>query len=165
MAQITGPDAEKKPFGALVHMDWIEVKRHTPASRSAKRALIITDDITRFMGGFPSNWKNAEVVIEAVHRFDEIPPEIRRWWTDRAAELLKASRIIRAQRPLAHFVSIPWRHAPRAERSNRTVTEGARSVLIQSGLSEAWWPLAMMHCGEWPGNLTPKTKSKPFQRK
>ena len=31
MAHITGPDAEKKPFGALVNMDWIEVKRNTPA--------------------------------------------------------------------------------------------------------------------------------------
>ena len=30
--------------------------------------------------------------------------------------------------------------------SNPNATEGARGVLIQSGLSEAWWPLALLIC-------------------
>ena len=122
----------------MVHLDWIEIKRDTQAYRVAQRALIITDGFTKFLGGFPSNRKTREVVVEAIHRFDDVPLAIRRWWTDRGAELLAASRCIRELRPLAHFTSIPWRHAARAENSNRKVSEGARSVLLQSGLSEAW---------------------------
>ena len=136
--QLIGSDAVEAPFGTLVHLDWIEVKRNTVAYRAARRALIFTDDITKFLGGSPSNSNTKEVVVESVHGFDDVPPAIRRWWSDRAPELEAASRYIRTIRPLAHFTSIPWRHAPRAERSNRSATGGATAVLMQSGLSEAW---------------------------
>ena len=103
------------------------------------------------------------MVVEAIHRFDDVPPVIRRWWSDRAPELLAASRYIRARRPLAHFTSIPWRHAARAEKTNRTVSEGARTVLIQSGLSEAWWPFAMLHwLAMWNGFVIGEDGMTPF---
>ena len=166
MVYITGQDAIDAPFGAMMHMDWIEIKRNTPAFRAAQRALVCTDELTNFLGGFPSNFKTTEAVIEFVHRFDNVPPEIRRWWSDCAPEFRAAARKIQRQRPLAHFTSIPWRHAPRAEKSNRTVTEGARTVLIQSGLGEAWWPLAMLHwIAMWNGFVVGGDGRTPYHRR
>ena len=166
MVYVTGQDALDAPFGAMMHLDWIEIKRNTPAFRAAQRALVCTDEITSFLGGFPSNFKNKEAVIEFVHRFDNVPPEIRRWWSDCAPEFRAAARTIQRQRPLAHFTSIPWRHAPRAEKSNRTVTEGARTVLIQSGLNEAWWPLAMLHwIAMWNGFVVGEDGRTPYHRR
>ena len=83
MVRLAGPDSADSPFGAMVHLDLIEIKRDTQAYRVAQRALIITDEFTKFLGGFPSNRKTREVVVEAIHRFDDVPPAIRRWWTDR----------------------------------------------------------------------------------
>ena len=143
MVWVTGKDAQDAPFGALVHMDWIEIRRGSKAAASAARALVITDDLTGFIGVFPSHTKEADAVVEMIHRYDNVPPEIRRWWTDRAAEFLAAAMAVRRLRPLAHFTSIPWRHAPKAEHSNRVATEGGRAGLIQAGLPESWWPLAI----------------------
>ena len=111
---VSGPDAVECPFGALVHMGWIEIRRDTPAYQTAKRALVMTDDITEFMGASPSNHKTKYTVVEAVHRYDDTPPKIRRWWSDRASEIIAASRHIRSIRPLAHCTSIAWRHAGQA---------------------------------------------------
>ena len=85
MVCVSGADAIERPSGALTHMDWIDIKRDTPAYRTARRALMLTDDQTAFLGASPSDSKEADAVIEAVHRFDNVVPEIRRWWTDRAA--------------------------------------------------------------------------------
>ena len=137
MIYVTGQDAVDAPFGAMMHLDWIEIKRNAQAFRAAQRALVCTDDLTTFSGGFPSNTKIKGAVIGFVHRFDSTPPEIRRWWSDCAPEFRAASRALQRMRPLAHFTSIPWRHAPRAEKSNRTATDRTRTVLIQSGLNEA----------------------------
>ena len=113
-----------------------------------------------------SNTKEAKVVVELVHRFDDIPPKIRRWWSDRAAELLAAAAIIRALRPLAHFTSVPYRHAPKAERTNRTASEGTRAALIQSGLDESWWPLALLFwIAMWNGFVTGPDGMTPYFRR
>ena len=78
MFAVTGPDAEEKPFVALLHMDWVEIRKGTQAFKTAQRALHLLDDITVFFGVFPSNSKTKEVVIEAVHRYDDTPPVVRR---------------------------------------------------------------------------------------
>ena len=71
---LTGEDAASSPFGALLHLDWIEIRRGSSAARSAARALVLTDDLTSFMGTFPSHAKDADTVVEIAHRFDETPP-------------------------------------------------------------------------------------------
>eukprot|EP00959_Pyramimonas_sp_CCMP1952_P267721 5597367-Pyramimonas_sp.AAC.1 len=77
MIYVTGKDAIDKPFGAMCHLDWLEIRRGTPAYKTAQRALMLTDDLTQFMGAGPSNSKEARVVVEPIHRFDELPPLIR----------------------------------------------------------------------------------------
>ena len=45
---LTGPDVALKPFGALVHIDWLEMKNSSKAHGIAARALLITDQETEF---------------------------------------------------------------------------------------------------------------------
>ena len=94
---------------------------------------------------FPSHSRSAEAVLDAVHRFDDANPTIRRWWSDSAPEFSSAARTIRTTRPLAHYRSTPYRPQAngKAERKNRLAIAGARCLLLQSGLSERWWPLAI----------------------
>ena len=127
---------------------------------------MLTDDLTSFLGANPSNSKDADTVVEAVHRYDDAVPAVRRWWSDRAPEFLSAARYIRTLRPLAHFTSVPWRHAPKAERTNRTCSEGTRAALIHSGLSEAWWPLALLFwVALWNGFMTGTDGMAPYTRR
>ena len=46
----TGPDVALKPFGALVHTDWLEMKNGSKAHGIAARALLITDQETGVLG-------------------------------------------------------------------------------------------------------------------
>ena len=93
---------------------------------------------------FPSHSRSAETVLDAVHRFDDANPTVRRWWIDSAPEFAAAARTVRTTRPLAHYCSTPYRRQAngRAERENRLAIEGTRCLLLQSGLPERWWPLA-----------------------
>lgn len=63
MIQVLGQDAVDDPFGALVHIDWVEIKRGTRAAAIAARALVVTDDVTQFRGVFRPTTKR-----------------MRRWW-------------------------------------------------------------------------------------
>ena len=65
--------------------------------------------------------------MDAVHRFDNDVPAVRRGWTDAAPEVAFAAQTIRATRPLAHYTSAPHRPQAngRAERVNRLLIEGA----------------------------------------
>ena len=83
-------------------------------------------------------------VTEAVHLFDHTPPQIRRWFTDRADDVLAAAAHIREMRSLAHYTTVPWRHAAKAEKTNRTVSDGTRAALIQAALGEEW--LRLRYC-------------------
>ncbi len=89
----------------------------------------------------PSKRKQEEDVLRAINQFDDAIPQIRRMFSDRAGEIMAAARTIRSQRAFAHFVAIPFRHASKAERTNRTATECVRAMLIQAGFPEPWWPL------------------------
>ena len=107
---LTGTDVTLRPFGALVHIDCLEMK-----SGIAARALLITDQETEFWGVLPSKRKLASEVIRALHDFDDPgSPAIRRLISDRAPEFLSAGRTLRSSRPFAHFVTVPHRHASKS---------------------------------------------------
>ena len=90
---LVDPDVTLRPFGALVHTDWLEVKIGSKAHRIAARALLITDQETEFWGVLPSKRKLASEVIRALHDFnDPGSPAIRRLISDRAPEFLSAGR-------------------------------------------------------------------------
>ena len=104
---LTGPDVALKPFGALVHIDWLEMKNGSRAHGIAARALLITDQETEFLGVLPSKRKLASEVVRALHDFDDPgSPAIRRLLSDRAPEFLSAGRTLRSSRHFAHFVTV-----------------------------------------------------------
>ena len=112
---VTGPDVTLRPFGALVHIDWLEMKSGSKAHGIAARALLITDQETEFLGVLPSKRQLASEVIRALHDFDDPgSPAIRRLISDRAPEFLSAGRTLRSFRPFAHFVTVPYRHASKS---------------------------------------------------
>ena len=93
-----------------------------------------------------SDTREAEAVLDAVRRFDNDVPAVRRWWTDAALEFAFAAGRIRATRPLAHYKSAPHRPQAngRAERVNRLLIEGTLCFLVQLGLSERRWLWAIV---------------------
>ena len=112
---LTGPDEALKPFGALVHIDWLEMNG-SKAHGIAARALLITDQETEFLGVLPSKRKLASEVVRALHDFDDPgSPAIRRLLSDRAPEFLSAGRTLRSSRPFAHFVTVPYRYVSKGQ--------------------------------------------------
>ena len=94
---------------------------------------------------FFSHTRKVSAVADAVHKFDDAQPEVRRWWTDAAPEFAAAARTIRSTRHLAHYRSTPYRPQAygRAERKHRLAIQGTRCLLTTGGLSEKLWVLAI----------------------
>ena len=128
-----------------MHCDHIVVRSGTNAARAAKVALLFYDEATQYGQAFPSQSRETDVVVSCFHHFEGPDQRIRRLWSDNAGELVSAGARIRAQRPLAHYVSIPGRPQSNGiiERYVRVVVEGARAILFQSGYTDSWWPFAV----------------------
>ena len=105
------------------------MKIGSPAYIVAPRALLLTHEISEFLGARPSKMKRDIAVTQAVHLFDHTPPQIRRRFTDRAVELLSAAGHIREMRLLAHHTTTPWRGA--------AMVDGRSSASASAGVSEA----------------------------
>ena len=144
---VTSADGETYPFGARAHMDHIVMEHGSRAAKSAKCALLIKDEKTKFISVYPSNDRLANTVVNCIRLFEGVEPDqrLRRIWTDNAPEFSAASKVIRSQRPFAHFTSVPYRPQSNgiAERAIQLVMQRTRSALITSGFSETWWPIAM----------------------
>ena len=63
---------QRKKIGALVRIDWLEMRGGGDRYRSAQRALVRTDRTL-----LPQNIQTEDAVIEALHRFDDVPTQIR----------------------------------------------------------------------------------------
>ena len=81
----------ERPFSAMLHMDHIQMEVGSEASRAARYCLNFHDENTYFFMAFPSHSRSAEAVLDAVHRFDDAVPTIRRWWSDSAPEFSAAA--------------------------------------------------------------------------
>ena len=66
----------ERPFGAMLHMDHIQMEVGSEASRAARYCLNVHDEKTDFFMAFPSHSRSAEAVLDAVHRFDDAVPTI-----------------------------------------------------------------------------------------
>ena len=78
--------------------------------------------------------------MEAVNHF-KWSETIKRWYSDGAPELHSVCRKL----GIRHDTSDPHRSETDGliERTNRTVSEGARCILFQSGMPYKYWNLAM----------------------
>ena len=149
---LTGPDVALKP---LVHVDWLEMKNGSKAHGIAASALLITDQETEFLGVLPSKRKLASDVVRALHDLDDPgSPAIRRLLSDRAPEFVSAGRTLRSSRPFAHFVTVPYWHASKAERTARTAVESTRASLLQAGFPDTWWAVSKIYfVAMWNGHM------------
>ena len=129
------------------------MKSGSRAHGIAARALLITDQEMEFWSVLPSKRKLASEVVRALHDFDDPgSPAIHRLISDRAPEFLSACRTLRSSRPFAHFVTVPYRHASKAERTNRTAVES--TSLLQAGFQDTWLAVCMIYfVAMWNGHM------------
>ncbi len=143
------PDVDKenapegpKRFGDLVTSDSIFVlKKKTKKQHDGDTtALIIKDRGSGWLMGYPAASKAAEEMRVDVQDFVG-GDQVKLWYSDGALELHAACRAEGIRRDQAD----PNRHETHGviERANRTVIEGARTCLYQSGLQCKYWKFAL----------------------
>ena len=132
-----------KAFGDLITSDSVfAIKRNStsPAKLNDTTALVVRDKATGWIGAYPAKRKSAEAITEAVNNFKGAETR-KRWYSDGAPELHAVCRKF----GIRHDTSDPHRSETNGviERTNRTVIEGARCLLFQSGLSYKYWTTAI----------------------
>ena len=123
-----------KVFGDLITYDSIfAIKRSsTNAARvNDTTALVVKDKATDWIAAYPAKRKSAEEITAAVNDFKGAET-VKRWYSDGAPELHAVCRKL----GIRHDTSHPHRSETNGviERTNRTVIEGARRLLYQSGM-------------------------------
>ena len=132
-----------KVFGDLATSDSIfAIKRSSTstARHGDTTSLVVRDKATGWIASYPSKKKSAEEIKEAVNDFKGADT-IKRWYSDGAPELHAVCRDL----GIRHDISDPHRSETNGqiERTNRTVIEGARCLLFQSGMPYKYWKLAI----------------------
>ena len=129
--------------GELVTSDSIcAIKRN--ASQTQREgdttALVVRDRATGWIATYPARKKSAEDIKSAVNEFKG-SDKINRWYSDGAPELHAVCREL----GIRHDISDPHRSETNGsiERTNRTVIEGTRCFLFQSGMPYKYWKLAL----------------------
>ncbi|CAI7907340.1 unnamed protein product [Closterium sp. NIES-54] len=140
----------KKPL-ELVHMDLVgplPVQGH----KGERYFLTIVDDWSRLMWAYPLKQKDhaASTIKEDWLPFVEKQADcvVKRIRTDRGGEFLGAETTAwhkkqGIQRELTTTYSPQFNGV--AERTNRTILETARALLIESGVDNSMWPHAVRH--------------------
>ena len=103
-------------------------------------AHVIKDRGTGWTRAFPGANKTSQQMTQDILHFTG-GQKIKRWYSDGADEIHAAC----VELGIRHDVSEPNRHESNGviERANRTVIEGTRTILYQSGLPYKYWPEAM----------------------
>lgn len=129
--------------GDLVAPDSINtIKRSSTSSarHGDTTALIARDRGTGWIAAYPAKRTSVEELKLAVHAFKG-SEAIKRWYSDGAPELHATCRNI----GIRHDTSDPHRSETNGaiERCNRTVIQGARCLLFQSGMPCKYWKHAI----------------------
>lgn len=130
-------------FGHLICADHIIVGHADDAGLDGERAgLIIMDAYTRMIAFIPVKDKTAPEAIRALKYFVG-EAVVRYLYTDNSLELASAANTL----GWTHPTSTPYRPQNNSliERQVRTMVEGTRAALLQSGLPHRFWPLAATH--------------------
>ena len=58
-------------------------------------------------------------------------------------------------------MTVPYRHASKAERTNRTAVESTRASLLQAGFPDTWWAVCMIYfVAMWNGHLPAQARRR-----
>lgn len=108
-------------------------------AKNAEVALVLLDKGTGLLQAFPHATKSAEHTAHALKQFTGTD-KVKSLRADGAHEIAKAAR----EQGWPHDTSTPllYKSSGVAERAVRTVRDGGRCTLEQSGLRPAGWPWA-----------------------
>ena len=160
----TDPIDKPKRWGDKVTADTMFATNDKSAGINAARyAMVIYDLYSGWLEFSAQAKKSAAKAKQALKRFDPTS-RIKSFYCDNAPELIQAARDLGYSNP----TSTPYRSTSNAvaERQNRVVLEGTRTVLSQSGCPTYWWPYAGHHfC--FSRNITPHpiTNVSPFKKR
>ena len=129
----------------------------------ARYAMVIYDLYSGWLSFSAQAKKTAAKAKQALKRFDPAS-RIKSFYCDNAPELIQAARDLGYSNP----TSTPYRSTSNAvaERQNRVVLEGTRTVLSQSGCPTYWWPYAGHHfCFSRIITPHPITGVSPFKKR
>jgi len=134
---------DPKKFGDLVTSDSVfAIKRNStnPARVNETTTLVVRDKATGWLAAYPAKRKSAEEILEAVNNFKG-SETIARWYSDGAPELHSVCRKL----GIRHDISDPHRSETNGliDRTNRTLIEGARCLLFESGMPYKYWNTAV----------------------
>ena len=131
-------------FGKVVHMDHVFCGADTPGVNGESCALVILDQYTGFVMAYPMGRKTSEEVVKALRHFlgDVDPKNV----SVRAANTHEYEAALKTL-GIAYHRSTPYRHQSngKIERCIRSIVDGARCALFQSGLGHPHWPYAIEH--------------------
>ena len=129
-----------KKFGDSVTSDNIIVVKNSKSSKIEATSLTVKDRGTGWVMGYPARGHTKTDIVEAIQDFKG-PEKVHYWYSDGALELHAACRA----EGIRHDVADSDRHESNGviERCNRTVIEGTKCLLYQSGMPHKYWPQAM----------------------
>ena len=103
--------------------------------------MVILDRFTRWLQAYAAKTKAAVECVKFFKRFlgPQCKPE--HVYTDNSQEFIASLKEL----GWPHDTSTPHRSQTNGviERANRSASEGSSCALVQSGLSEEWWPEAL----------------------
>ncbi|CAI7899110.1 unnamed protein product [Closterium sp. NIES-54] len=142
----TGP--AKAPL-ALVHMDVVGPTR-APSLSGSRYFLTIVDDHTRAVWVYPLQTKG-EVAVAVLKDWmlraqRESGHKVKVIRTDNGGELFGADfEVVLKKKGIQHQLTVPYNPQQHgvAERFNRTLQEGARTLLGRAGLPDPFWVTAL----------------------
>ncbi|CAI7907369.1 unnamed protein product [Closterium sp. NIES-53] len=142
----TGP--AKAPL-ALVHMDVVGPTK-VPSLSGSRYFLTIVDDHTRAVSVYPPKTKGEEaaaVLKEWMPRAQrESGHKVKVIRTDNGGEFIGADfEAVLKKKGIQHQLTVPYNPQQNgvAERFNRTLQEGARTLLGRAGLPDPFWVTAL----------------------
>ena len=103
-------------------------------------ALVVKDVFSKFRYVYPSDTKEGEQVLEDLLHFVGVDDDINVMYPDNAPDLIHGVKQL--DRRMRHVTSREYANQNKsvAEREIRTILEGTRANLAQSGLPEKFWP-------------------------
>ena len=151
-------------FGDIITMDNANILKPKQASRhGGKIVCIILDRYTGWLGAYPSPDRTTSSIVASLQHFIGRKETCNLLYFDNADEYLAAAKQMQitydtrdANRPASNGV---------AERAVRSLLEGARSVLFESGLQHCYWAEAADYFSFTKNITVPvrDTKKTPYE--